>query len=75
MHATWSVLSIYFFSLLLPLSLIVTVPWVMLLLTGGLLFAQHYLVDYLVALPVAAASILISAWLLRREERQKSPST
>jgi hypothetical protein len=75
MHATWSMLSIYFLFLLLPFSLLITVPWVILLLTGGLLFAQHYAVDYLVALPVAAASILISAWLLRREEHAKPPST
>lgn len=57
MHATWSLLAVFFIALLWRPSLFMTVPWILLLLTGGLYFAQHYAVDYLVAIPIALVSI------------------
>jgi len=84
MHATWSMLSVYFLFLLFPASLIVTLPWITFLLMGGITFGQHYLIDYVMALPIAAASVAVSAWLLRRvpdgtwlrrEQRLRPPAT
>lgn len=67
MHATWSFFIVYFLFRLRKWTLFVTLPWTILLLLGGLYFAQHYAIDYLVAIPVAAASIFLAGLLLRLE--------
>lgn len=67
MHAIWGLFVVFFLARARKWSLALTLPWLILLLTGGLYVAQHYAVDYLVALPVAAASMLLAELLLRGE--------
>ena len=67
MHAVWSFFVVFFLARVRKWSLALTLPWVTLVLTGGLYVAQHYAVDYVVALPVAAASIWLAGLLLRKE--------
>lgn len=71
MHATLSSIALYFLYALTPWSLIFTIPWATFLLAGGLYFAQHYFVDYLVAIPVVMASIFIAKALLEWENKKK----
>lgn len=70
MHAIWSLLSLYFLYALTPWTLLFTIPWVAFLLAGGLYFAQHYFVDYLVAIPVIIASITFAKTMLRQEKQR-----
>lgn len=68
MHATWSLLVVFFMALVWRPTLFLTVPWAIFLLTGGLYLAQHYAVDYLAAIPVIAASILLGKILIKPEK-------
>lgn len=74
MHAVWAYFIIYFLARVSVWSLLFTVPWTFLVLTGGLYFAQHYAVDYLIAIPVALASIFVANFLLRLEKKWKRTS-
>lgn len=67
MHAIWGIFVVYFVMRVRAWSLFFTIPWLILMLAAGLFFAQHYGVDYLASLPVAAASIWAAGLLLRRE--------
>lgn len=79
MHAIWSFFVVYFLFALTPWSLILTIPWALFLLAGGIYFAQHYVIDYFAAIPVAIISIVIAKTLLRFEQssslrlKQSSP--
>ncbi len=75
MHAVWGMFVIYFLFKLAPFSLAITIPWLLLLLTGGVYFAQHYVVDYIVAIPVAIASLFLANLLLRFEAWYQSAQT
>ena len=74
MHAAWSLLVIFFLASVWRPSLFLTVPWTLLLLTGGLYFAQHYAVDYLMAVPVVLASILLGGILIRPKKSSELAS-
>lgn len=65
MHAVWGLFIVFFLARVRKWSLMLTLPWLTLMLVGGLYFAQHYAVDYIVALPVGAASMWIAELLLR----------
>ncbi len=67
-HAVWSMLTLYILAVLTPWSLIVTLPWLFCVLTGGIYFGQHYFVDYVMGLVVAIACILISNRLIRPDQ-------
>lgn len=69
MHATWTFFVVYFLSEIAAWSLFLTVPWTLALLMGGVYYGQHYAVDYLVAVPIAAVSILLAYALIRLEEK------
>lgn len=69
MHSTWALLVIYFLARVRTWSLFFTIPWTLLLITGGVYFAQHYAVDYLAAIPVAALAIILAHFLLKWEEQ------
>lgn len=75
MHAAWGMFVVYFLFKLSALSLLITLPWFTLLLAGGVYFAQHYVVDYIVAIPVAIASLFLANLLLRFEAwyKEKTP--
>jgi len=69
MHAVWTVFIIYFLARLTLWSLAFTLPWAVLVLTGGLYVAQHYAIDYVAALPVAALSVWGGSLLLLLEKK------
>ncbi|MBI3335194.1 MAG: phosphatase PAP2 family protein [Candidatus Portnoybacteria bacterium] len=75
MHAVWAFFVIYFLALARRWSLALTIPWTVLLLAGGVYFAQHYVVDYIAAVPVAIASVYLAGLLLQLEERIKRKNT
>ncbi len=58
MHAAWSFATVFFLALIHPWTLLFSIPWILLVLSGGVYFGQHYVVDYLVAIPVIVISIL-----------------
>lgn len=65
MHAVWAIIVVYFLAKVRRATLWASIPWLLLTLTGGLYFAQHYLIDYVVAVPVAILSIICAHWLIR----------
>lgn len=69
MHAVWSLIVIYFLARISRYTILFSVPWLVLNLSGGLYFAQHYLVDYIVAIPIAMLSISCAYWLLKIKKR------
>lgn len=60
MHATWAMIISYILWRVRKYTLFITVPWAVIMLTGGLYFAQHFLIDYFVSIPIAIASIFLS---------------
>ena len=72
MHTVATLMSVYFLAIVMPWSLFITVPWGFLALTGGLYFAQHYFVDYIIAVPVTLVSVVLADQLLRWERRWKT---
>ncbi|HET8574669.1 MAG TPA: phosphatase PAP2 family protein [Candidatus Paceibacterota bacterium] len=73
MHASWTYVILFFAFLVSPWTLIITIPWAIVVLTGGIYLAQHYVVDYLAAIPVAALAIFLSFLLVKFEKRLKKP--
>ncbi|MDQ5951962.1 MAG: hypothetical protein QG626_89 [Patescibacteria group bacterium] len=72
-HAVWAILTLYILYLLTPWSLILSIPWVFCVLSGGVYFGQHYVVDYIAGILVAIICIVGSNQLiLRKNENQKS---
>jgi len=72
MHAIWGLFVVYFAMRVRAWSLFLTIPWLVLMLIGGLFFAQHYAVDYLASLPVAAASIWLGGLVFGARNREQS---
>ena len=66
MHAMWAMLIVYYFSRIDRRLLLVAVPWIVLLLFGGLLFGQHYLVDYIASLPGAILAVYLARMFLKK---------
>ena len=63
-HAMWSIFVVYFLAVLQPWTLAISLPWLFCVLSGGVYFGQHYVVDYLMALPVALLCIFTSNKLI-----------
>lgn len=76
MHAVWAFLVIYFLAVTWRKSLFLSIPWVILLLVGGIYYAQHYVIDYVVGIPVAAICIFLSHEALQLEKawRKETPA-
>ena len=82
MHATWGMFIVYYFARWRRKTLYFTVPWCILMLLGGLALGQHYLVDYMVAIPVMILCVWCAEKLMHRwghigtplEVTTKSPS-
>lgn len=72
-HAMWAIFSVYYLAVILPWTLIVSVPWALLLLTGGLYFAQHYAVDYLIAAVIAFVCIVAANRMIRDDAKKGGP--
>lgn len=69
-HAMWALLVVYSFAVLSPWSLAVSLPWLFFLLSGGIYFAQHYVIDYIVALPVTIVCILLARYFITDSPEQ-----
>lgn len=65
LHAVWSFFVIYVLYLVKKWTLVFSIPWSFMMLAGGLYLAQHYLVDYLVAIPVAIICLVFSGKLIK----------
>lgn len=75
MHATWSLLIVYFLAKLWKRSLFVSLPWLAFLLLSGIYLAQHYVVDYVIAVPVAVIGLFIANFLIRQKPAVETVST
>lgn len=64
MHATWALITAYFLWRFRKVTLIFTIPWIILMLSGGLYFSLHYFIDYIAAIPIAILSIIFSHLLI-----------
>lgn len=67
MHATWAFIFIYILWRVRPWTIYLMVPWVFLMLSGGLYFSLHYFIDYVAAVPVSTLCIVFAKLLLRNE--------
>ncbi len=66
MHAIWGLIIVYFLYKIKKYTLLISIPWTVLMLTGGLYFGQHYFVDYLASIPVAILCICSSYYLINK---------
>ena len=67
MHAAWSFMVVYFLAKLRRWTLFVSLPWLALLLMSGIYFAQHYVVDYVVSVPIVAISLFLAYLLIKQK--------
>jgi hypothetical protein len=65
MHAVWAIIAIYFMARLSRWTILLSLPWLFVTLFGGLYYAQHYLVDYIVGIPIAMSSIGAAYFLFK----------
>jgi hypothetical protein len=70
-HALWAIFAVYFLATITAWSLIVSLPWLILLLLGGIYFAQHYVIDYLVAIPIAIICIVLAHYSIHDDTKTK----
>ncbi|KND49955.1 MAG: hypothetical protein AB198_01380 [Parcubacteria bacterium C7867-003] len=70
MHATWGMIVVFFLFKLRKYTLALSLPWIILMLLGGLYLGQHYLIDYFASVPVAGMSIFSAYWLLRLKKEK-----
>lgn len=57
-HAIWALEVVYFWGIYKKKSLFFFIPWIFLMLLGTVYFAQHYLVDIILAVPIAFLAII-----------------
>lgn len=74
MHASWTFIIVYFLAQLSLWSLVVSLPWAVLLLLSGLYFSQHYAVDYIAAFLVVAISLFLANLLVKPRITKESQS-
>lgn len=60
MHTTWGILMVYYLYKTYKKSLIVSGVWLFFMILGTFYLAQHYLVDILIAFPIAFITIFLS---------------
>ena len=75
LHAIWGILCVLLVTKYKKILFAPTCIWLVLMLLGGLYFAQHYLIDYLIALPFAILTYAFSVWLVRRDMQILVPDT
>lgn len=66
LHVTWMMFVVYYLARLRASTLFLTVPWAGALLVGGIYLAQHYVIDYVAAIPLAIVSIWLAGLLIRK---------
>ncbi len=57
-HAIWALEVVYFWGVYKKKTLFIFIPWISLMLLGTVYFAQHYLVDLILAVPIAFLAII-----------------
>ena len=67
MHAVWAILCCLFIWDRGRYIRVLATLWLITLLLGGLYLAQHYVIDYIVAIPIAGISFAIARILLKKE--------
>jgi hypothetical protein len=66
MHAVWGMLIVYYLAHWRRRTLFLAMPWCILMLFGGLMLGQHYLVDYVASIPAVALSIYVARKIMQR---------
>ncbi len=66
MHTIWGMLVVYYCFRVRRTSLFVTIPWILFMLAGGLMLGQHYVIDYVAAIPFIIIIISLSRMLMKR---------
>lgn len=72
MHATWAMIVVFYLYKIRSFTLAMSVPWMVLMLLGGLYLGQHYLVDYFIAVLIAGVSIFSANALLNLKKEKTS---
>ncbi len=67
MHAIWGYICALILFMYNRRTLALSSTWLVLMLTGGVFFAQHYFIDYVVAIPFAVLSVALGKWLVDRD--------
>ena len=66
LHVIWALIVVYYLGRYKKGLLFIAIPWFLLLFFGTFYFAQHYLIDGLLSLPLATLAIIISELFARR---------
>lgn len=69
-HALWSILIVYYLALLAPWTLAFSIPWAFCVMSGGIYFGQHYVVDYLMASLIATICITLAHLVIKPEQHR-----
>jgi hypothetical protein len=67
MHAIWGLMCVVLLTMYNKKLLPILVVWYISMLLGGVYVAQHYVVDYILAVPVAVVVLILSIWLIRHD--------
>jgi hypothetical protein len=71
MHAVWGLLCVVFLGLMHRWIWMPGLLWLVGMLAGGVYFGQHYVVDYLAAIPFTILVLVLSRALLRMDDKKK----
>lgn len=74
MHIAWAFLTVFYLALFSRISLFLTLPWFFLSSFGTVYLAQHYILDGLLAIPIAMLSIVIVLVLSNFSQSQEKLS-
>ena len=66
MHVLWSAIIVFYLGYYRKWLLFIAIPWFLFLYLGTFYFAQHYLIDGLLSLPLAGLAILLSGIFVKK---------
>jgi len=69
MHVAWAIIVLYYLKKFKKETAILTIFWLILLSIGTIYLAQHYFLDILLSFPIAALSITLANFIVKKYER------
>jgi len=66
MHVLWAAIIVFYLGYYRKWLLFIAIPWFLFLYLGTFYFAQHYLIDGLLSLPLAGVAILLSEVFVKK---------
>ncbi len=69
MHVAWAIIIVYYFFIFNKRTIFFILPWFFFSTYGAVYLGQHYFIDVVVSFPIAILAILITNWIIKKEDK------